>query len=125
MSARSVTAAQAVGFGDKPSAPSRMRLISFRSFVKGSLRGFATVQLPIGLTIEDCPVFVGRNSAWAALPAKPVLDRDGRQVKPDGKPQYAAVLKWRDRDLNDRFSTAVVELVRQDYPAALNGEAPV
>jgi hypothetical protein len=56
---------------------------------------------------------------------KPVLDRDGRQVKPDGKPQYAAVLKWRDRDLNDRFSTAVVELVRQDYPDALNGEAPV
>jgi hypothetical protein len=54
-----------------------------------------------------------------------VLDRDGRQVKPDGKPQYAAVLKWRDRDLNDRFSTAVVELVRQDYPDALNGEAPV
>jgi hypothetical protein len=97
----------------------RMRLLSFKPLTKGALRGFATVQLPIGLTIEDCPVFVGRNSAWAALPAKPVLDREGRQVRPDGKPQYSAVLKWRDRDLNDRFSAAVIELVQQHHPDAL------
>jgi hypothetical protein len=103
------------------SEKSQMRLISFKPLVKGSLRGFATVQLPIGLTIEDCPVLVGRNGAWAALPAKPVLDREGRQVKPDGKPQYIPVLKWRDRDLTDRFSAAVVDLIRSQHPADLDG----
>ena len=115
---RNVTAESAAT--GRISEKSQMRLIGFKPLVKGSLRGFATVQLPIGLTIEDCPVLVGRNGAWAALPAKPVLDREGRQVKPDGKPQYVAILKWRDRDLSDRFSAAVVDLVRQHHPDALD-----
>jgi DNA-binding cell septation regulator SpoVG len=116
-------AAIAAAFGDRPS-PKRMRLLSFKPMVKGALRGFATVQLPIGLTIEDCPVLVGRNGAWAALPSRPVLDGEGRQAKPDGKAQFASILKWRDRDLQDRFSQAVVDLVRQHHPAALDGNEP-
>lgn len=96
-----------------------MRLLGFRPFTSGQLRGFANVELPIGLTIEDCPVFAGgRNGAWATLPAKPVLDREGKQVRTDGKAQYAAILKWRDRDLGDRFSAALVALVRQQHPDA-------
>jgi hypothetical protein len=43
------------GTANKP----RMRVLSWRRFVKGSLRGFATVQLPIGLKIDEVPVFVG------------------------------------------------------------------
>ncbi len=97
----------------------RMRLVSFKPLTKGALRGFATVQLPIGLTIEDCPVLVGTNGPWATLPGKPVIGRDGRQVNVGGKSQYAAILKWRDRELADRWSAAVVELVRQHHPDAL------
>lgn len=98
----------------------KMRLISFKPLVKGALRGFAGIELPIGLVIEDCPVLVGRDGAWATLPSKPVLDREGRQTKSGGKPQYAAILKWRDRALSDRFSQAVVELVRQHRAGALD-----
>jgi hypothetical protein len=50
-----------------------------------------------------------------------VLDRDGKHVKPDGKPQYSAILEWKSRDLADRFSETVVELVLAEYPAALDG----
>lgn len=97
-----------------------MRLVAFRPFVKGSLRGFASVELPIGLTIEDCPVLVSGERAWANLPGKPMIDRDGRQVvNGNGKAQYAAVLKWRSRNLSDRFGAAVVELVRATHPEAL------
>ena len=95
-----------------------MRLVSFKPLVKAALRGFATVQLPIGLTIEDCPVFIGRNGVWATLPAKAVLDREGRQVRADGKPQFAALLKWRSRELADKFSASLIELVRQQHPDA-------
>jgi DNA-binding cell septation regulator SpoVG len=98
----------------------RMRLVSFKPLTKGELRGFATVELPIGLVIDDCPVLVGSSGAWAALPSKPVLDREGRQAKPDGKPQYASIMKWRDRELQDRFSQAVVDLVRQHHPGTLD-----
>ena len=122
--ARSVTPAQAIGFGDRPTTR-RMRLISFKPLTKGSLRGFANVELPNGLRITDCPVLVsGNGKAWATLPSKPVLDRDGRHAKPDGKPQYAAILEWKTRDLSDGFSTAVIELIRAKHPDALDGGEP-
>jgi hypothetical protein len=114
--------AHAVAWGDRP-PPKPMRLISFKPIIKGSLRGFATVELPIGLVIEECPVLVGLHGAWAALPSKPVLDREGRQAKPDGKPQYAAIMKWRDRELQNRFSQAVVDLVRDYDSDALDPDA--
>lgn len=41
-------AAIAVGYGDRP-APQQLRLISWKPIVRGALRGFATIELPIGL----------------------------------------------------------------------------
>ncbi len=100
----------------------KMRLISFKPLPKGALRGFATVELPIGLVMHDVCVLIGKNGPWASLPAKPVLDREGRHVKPDGvKGQYAAILEWRDRATADKFSAAVVDMVRAAYPDALDG----
>jgi hypothetical protein len=63
-----------------------MRLVSWRPITKGSLRGFATVELPVGLKIFDVPIFTGKNGLWASLPSKPQIDRDGRQkVNTNGK----------------------------------------
>jgi hypothetical protein len=102
-----------------------MKLIGFRPFVKNSLRGFATVALPNSLEIADCPVHINSGRAWASLPGKPAIAPDGRQIVSDGKPQYVTVVKWRDRDLANRFSDAVVALVRQQCPDALDdGGAP-
>ena len=104
------------------SVPRRMRLVNFRPLVKGALRGFATVQLPIGLTINDVPVLSSHGKVWASLPAKPQIDSEGRQKRDaNGKPAYIAILQWRDRDLADRFSQAVVELVRAAHPEAFDG----
>jgi hypothetical protein len=116
-------AATAVGFGDRP-PPKRMRLISFRPVVKGSLRGFCNVELPSGLVLKDVSVFVARGKAWAALPARPVIDSDGRHHVINDKRQYAAAVQWRNRDLNDRWSAAVVELIRAKHPDALDEAAP-
>jgi hypothetical protein len=105
-------------------ATPRMALESFRPLVKGSLRGFATVRLPNGLTIADCAVCTSHGKFWASLPSKPILDRDGRHMADEnGKKRYAPILSWADRDTADRWSAAVVELVRQHYPEAL-GESP-
>jgi hypothetical protein len=113
--------AATVGFGDRPDRP-RMRLVSFKPVTKGNLRGFATVELPIGLTIFDCRVLVGNNGPWAVLPSKPVLDSEERHVKRDGrKGQYAPVLQWRDKDLTNRFSDTLVALVLEDHPDGLDG----
>jgi hypothetical protein len=108
------------GTDDRP----RMMLDAFKPLSKGALRGFATVRLPIGLTIADIPVCTSHGRTWASLPSKPILDRDGRHVEQDGKRKYAPILTWADRDTADRWSAAVVELVRQHHPDALDEGNP-
>lgn len=117
-------------WGARPDGPPatverpRMRLRRVKPFAKGLLRGFTTVELPIGLLIHDCLRFLGKNGVRVALSAKPVIDREGRHAKPDGKAQYAAAtLEWPDRRLADRFSAAAVELVQGLHPEALTAEA--
>jgi hypothetical protein len=101
-----------------------MKLIAFKPMIRGALRGFASVELPIGLIMGDVPVLVTHGRAWANLSAKPQLDKDG-QTKRDanGKIADAAMLHWRDRELTDRFSNAVIELVRE-AGHRIDGEAP-
>jgi hypothetical protein len=104
--------------------PRTIALLAWRPMVKGALRGFATVELPIGLKLLDCPVYVGKSGAFATLPSKPQIDKEGRQkTDANGKPLYVAILDWRSRELRDRFSNAVVEAIRQRHPGALDGEA--
>jgi hypothetical protein len=104
--------------------PKRARLISWKVFRKNSLRGFAVVELPIGLRIHDIPILASHNKIWASLPAKPQIDRDGQHKRDaNGKPVYVPVLEWKDRDLAVRFSQAVVALVRAEYPEDL-GDLP-
>jgi hypothetical protein len=107
---------------DQGDSRPRLRLLSFKAIVKGSLRGFASVELPIGLRIADVPVCISNGKAWATLSSKPQIDSEGRHRRDvNGKPAYTAILEWRDKALRDRFSSAVVELVRAQYPGALDG----
>ena len=74
------------------------------------------------MTIHDCPVFLTNGKAWASLPSKPQLDGGGRhKIGANGKPVYTAILAWRDKATPDRFSAAVVNLIRSAYPDALGG----
>jgi hypothetical protein len=105
-------------------APRRLRLIEFHPLTKGALRGFVSIELPLGLTISDCPVLVSGGKAWVSLPSKPQLNGDGTPRRDaDGKVLYVPILRWRQRDLANRFSDAVVALVRAEHPGALDGAA--
>ena len=99
-----------------------MRLVEWRAFQKNTLRGFAIIELPSGLIVRDVSVHQKNGKWWAGLPSRPVLDAEGRQISNHaGHKQYAAVLGWRDRALADRFSVAVVELIRGEHPTDLDG----
>ena len=102
----------------------RLKLLEWRAFRKNTLHGFAVVELPSGLIVRDISVHQKNGKFWASLPARPMLDGDGRHVvNHSGKAQYAALLGWRDRDLADRFSVAVVALVRAAHPSDLDEDA--
>lgn len=103
-----------------PAPVARLRLISWKSVRSGSLLGFASVELPIGLRIYDCPVMNGKNGLWASLPSKPQLDRDGKKrISADGRTLYDDVLGWSERRLAEAFSERVVALVRDAHPGDL------
>jgi len=98
-----------------------MTLIDWRPCRRGSLRGFATVELTIGLQMADVTVHLWSGRAWARPPGRPVIDTTTGAVLRDdrGRIRYASLLSWRSRDLNDRWSDAVVALVRAEHPGDL------
>jgi hypothetical protein len=78
--------------------------------------------MPGGLRIADCPVLISNGKAWATLPARPQLDKDGIPRRDEaGKVLDSPVLGWRTRKLAKRFSAVVVALVRQAHPGNLEG----
>ena len=110
----------AAGFGGAP-PPRRMRLTKWKPHRAGALRGFATVRLPSGLLLVDCPVFQNSQAAWAHLPGKPQLDRAGCVVITNGVHEYEPIVSWPDRATHDRWSQAVIALVRAADPGAFAG----
>jgi hypothetical protein len=114
----SATPATAIGFGDRPE---QLRLVTWKLYRKGKLRGFSTVTLlSVGLKLIDCPVYISDKGAWAALPQKPEYDRDDRRrVDINGQPVWSIVLEWRNRELADRLSAALVAAVRRAHPRDL------
>lgn len=97
-----------------------MILREFRPMVKNALRGFATIELPSGLVIKDISLHTLNGKSWASLPAKPHIAKDGTPVMKDGKAQYISILQWKNRELADRFSEALVGIVSAGHPGALN-----
>jgi hypothetical protein len=99
----------------------QMRLVDWRPLRRGKLFGFASVLLPIGLQINECPVLDGSEGPWAGLPARPELDRDGAvRTGANGARLYQQMLEWRSRRLREAFSQRVVALVREAYPRDLD-----
>ena len=58
------------------------------------------------------------------MPLKPQIDGDGRHKRDaaTGKPAYSPILAWRDLELKNRFSEAVVALVRGAHPGEIEDD---
>src|SRR5262245_38602758 len=96
-----------------------MIVSDWRPLRRGALRGFITVEFELGLTLPDCKIFDGRDGAYVSLPDKPGI-KDGQLARDrHGEPIYYPVAKWRDRNRADKWSSAVIQAVRQKYPEAL------
>jgi hypothetical protein len=88
-----------------------VRVTAFRPFQRNTLRGFCTVHVgEMHLTIHDIGVHQHANGVrWAALPGKPVLDRDGTAKRTrDGRIEYARLLSFDSRAVSDAFAAAVI-----------------
>ena len=96
-----------------------MILRDWRPYAKGGLRGYAKIELDIGLVIPGIKVMVGSNGPFVLLPEQPIL-QDGKLKKDvSGKPAYAPTVSWKDRKTADKFSAAAIRLLLAKYPDAL------
>jgi len=92
----------------------------WRSLRKGSLLGFAKVELPSGMVISDVTILQGDRGAWASPPAKPMIGRDGVAIKDaTGKARYLPIIEFTTKEVRDRFSASVIDALRASYPEAV------
>jgi hypothetical protein len=97
-----------------------LALVEFKPLRRNTLVGFATVELkPFGARLQDCPInMTADGTAWASPPGRPRLDRDRNVVRENGKPLYDPTVLFACKADRDRFSSAIVELVRRQHPEA-------
>jgi DNA-binding cell septation regulator SpoVG len=96
-----------------------MIIRDWRPYVSGGLHGYVRVELDSGLVIPGIKVMAGSRGPFVLLPEQPVL-KDGKLKRDiNNRVVYAATVQWRDRATADKFSAAVIELLLQRYPNAL------
>jgi hypothetical protein len=106
-------------------APGQFRLLRFRKVQKGFLVGFASVELSNGLQIIDLVVIAKGGKCWVNLPGKARLNNDGVPVRDaGGRILYDAVGRWNSRELGNRFSVAVIQLIEREHPGLLPAHEP-
>jgi hypothetical protein len=93
------------------------RITDFRSIRAGALIGFADVTLPSGMILHRCSIFAKDDKVWAAPPSKQAIGRDGTvQRSADGKTRYEPTVSFKDRWTQERWSNAVIEVLRAEHP---------
>ncbi len=96
-----------------------VKITEFTAVHRNSLRGFATVVQPSGMILHDVAIHQRDGSAWASPASKPMLDRNGQQMKnEDGKPLWVPIISFSSKAVRDKWSGAIIEAVRQAYPEA-------
>ncbi len=96
--------------------PSRMKLRTWRPNRKGALVGHAAITLPNQLEISDIAIFSKDGSRWAQFPSEPMRDAEGQVIRDDrGKIKYRSALKWATRELQERFSHALIEAIEAEH----------
>ena len=87
---------------------------------RNTLRGFAKVRTPSGIIFHDVAIHRQADAAWASPASKPLLNRDGQHIKDaSGKAQWVPIVSFTSRELRDKFSTAVIDVLRIPHPDLL------
>jgi hypothetical protein len=95
----------------------------FRPINRHTLRGFARVRFASGMVMDEVGIHrAGNGNLWAAPPARPQLDPDGRALRdPRDKIRYAPLISFATPEVRARWSAEVCTAVCQKYPQALSG----
>ena len=94
--------------------------LEFRPCDKGTLKGFAKIEVPAwGLVLDGVAVHDRGDRAWAQLPARPQLGPDGAALRDEatGKVKYCKIMEFTDKRKAYPFSDEVVAAVQKKRAA--------
>jgi len=91
-----------------------MKCVAYKRLVRGSLLGFAELQLDNGLVLLSCSHHAANERQWINPPGRPQLDA-AHQLMTDaaGKILYAPVVGFADRQTRNRWSSAAVTAIAE------------
>jgi hypothetical protein len=97
----------------------------FKAVTRNSLRGFARVRMPSGMVFHDVGIYETNGTRWASPASKPMLGRDGTQIKRDGtqikrdgKPAYQPMISFVSKEARDKFSSTIIAAIEASHPEA-------
>ena len=96
---------------------SSFQIRDWRPLRKGSLLGFAKVELPSGMVLNDVTIMSGDRGPWASPPSKPMVGRDGTAMTDgNGKVKYSPIVEFTSKEVRQRFSDGVIDGLRASHP---------
>lgn len=110
---------------EQPAGQARsMRCIRWQPYERNTLMGFAALQQPSGVIIEDATLHEKDGKYWVSPPGKPKLDKDGvaHRNRETGKISYSSVITFTSDEVRRRWSDDAVAAIRCDFPAAFEPE---
>jgi hypothetical protein len=93
----------------------------FRSHRSNTLRGFADVILPSGLTLK-VNIHQGADHCWVGYPAAPKIDSSTGVAQRDekGKIIYQDLVGFTTREVRDRLTQQILHALNGKFPDALD-----
>jgi hypothetical protein len=89
-----------------------IRCIGFKPLARGSMLGFADLEMSSGLILRGCTYHESYGKHWCSPPGRPQLDADRKlMVDEGGKIVYAAVVDFASKDVRTRWSTEAVAAI--------------
>ena len=100
-----------------------LECVGWRPLRRNTLAGFATIRIvDMRLTVVDVAIHSKGDARWAALPAKPVIDREGvaKRDPASDKIQYVPLFEFDTAGVRNAFSQAAIAAVLELHPDAFD-----
>jgi DNA-binding cell septation regulator SpoVG len=95
-----------------------MICLKFTEIARGSLKGFADLELANGFILHDCKLMETGSGRWVSLPSRQLLDKDKQPVMKDGKAVYVPVVSIADKTRRELFSNTALAAIDNFRAAA-------
>lgn len=93
------------------------KILAWVPVPRNTLLGFAKVEFPSGLIINDVTILAGARGPWAAPPNKVLTGRDGAIMRDEnGKVRYWPIIEFRDKETRNAWSDSIIEAMRAVHP---------